>query len=256
MVECLSRLCYNRTMYNILLIGKELPDSIDFCEALKASDNKVYVSSKLEADAVKFESEDIFTSTWNKASAVSAHSFLIKAETKLEKINHVVFYYDAAYLCSKFELDKTEELSQAVDQLINSYLYTTGELLKRIDQKKEDICVSFVVRNYPSKYEIAVSGNRTPGVLPASSIVSIGEAAFTTLAQNFSTYVADREYLSVILAKCPYNNELYKNDKQLAAWLLESFDTISQAKHRQTVKQASTWNKVGTKLSTGFALFK
>ena len=137
-------------------------------------------------------------------------------------------------------------------------------MLKRIDQKKEDICVSFVVRNYPSKYEIAVSGNRTPGVLPASSIVSTGCVvrvgcvirAFTTLAQNFSTYVADREYLSVILAKCPYNNELYKNDKQLAAWLLESFDTISQAKHKQTVKQASTWNKVGTKLSTGFALFK
>lgn len=243
-------------MYNILLIGKELPDSLDFCEALKASDNKIYTSARSEAEAMQFEAEDITASTWNKSSAVSAHSFLIKAETKLEKISHVIFYYDAAYLCSKFELDKTDELSLAVDQLINSYLYTSGELIKRIDQKKDDICVSFIVRTYPSKYEQATSGNKTPGILPASSIVSIGEAAFTTLAQNFSTYVSDRDYLSVMLAKCPYNNEMFKNDKQLAQWILESFDTLSQSKHKQTFKQASVWNKAGTKVSSSFPFFK
>lgn len=243
-------------MYNILLVGKELPDSLNFCEALKANDNKIYASAKSEADAVKIEAENITASTWNKSSAVSAHSFLIKAETKLENITHVIFYYDAPFLCSKFELDKTDELSQAVDQLINSYLYTAGELIKRIDQKKEEICVSFVVRNYPSKYELATAGNKTTGILPASSIVSVGEAAFTTLAQNFSTYVADRDYLSVILAKCAYNNELFKNDKQLAQWLLECFDTLAQAKHKQNVKQAAVWNKAGTKLATGFTLFK
>lgn len=249
-------MCYNGSMYNILLVGKDLPDSLNFCEALRNNDNKVYASAKSEADAVKIEAENIFASTWNKSSAVSAHSFLIKAETKLENITHVIFYYDAPFFCSKYELDKTDELSQAVDQLINSYLYTAGELIKRIDQKKEQICVSFVVRNYPSKYEVATSGNKAAGILPASSIVSVGEAAFTSIAQNFSTYVAERDYLSVILAKCPHNNELFKNDKQLAQWLLESFDSLAQAKHKQNVKQATVWNKAGTKLSTGFALFK
>jgi len=242
-------------MYNIVLIGKELPDSLDFCEALKATENKVFTSARSESEAVQFEAEDITAATWNKSSAVSAHSFLIKAETKLEKINHVIFYYDSAYLCSKFELDKTDELSMAVDQLINSYLYTAGELIKRIDQKKEDICVSFIVKNYPSKYEISTAGSKNAGILPASNIVSVGEAAFTTLAENFSTFVADREYLSVILAKYQYNNELFKNDRQLAQWLLESYDSLAQAKHKQSVKQASVWNKVGTKLSSGFKLF-
>lgn len=243
-------------MYNILLIGKDLPDSLDFCEALKAFDNKIYTSVKSEAEAMKFDAENISVSTWNKSSAVSAHSFLIKAETQLEKIDHVIFYYDAPYLCSKFELDKTDELSQAVDQLLNSYLYTAGELIKRIDQKKENICVTFMVREYPSKYELATSGNKTAGILPASSIVSVGEAAFTTLAQNFSTFVSDRDYLSVILAKCPYNNDLFKGDKPLAQWLLESFDALAESKHKQSFKQASVWNKAGSKLSTGFALFK
>lgn len=243
-------------MYNILLVGKELPDSLNFCEALKANDNKIYTSAKSEADAVKIDADNITASTWNKSSAVSAHSFLIKAETNLENITHVIFYYDSPYLCSKFELDKTDELSQAVDQLINSYLYTAGELIKRIDQKQDPVCVSFIARTYPSKYEIATAGNKTSNILPASSIVSVGEAAFTTLAQNFSTYVADRDYLSVILAKCPYNNELYKNDKQLAQWILESFDSLAQLKHKQSVKQATVWNKVGSKLSAGFPFFK
>lgn len=242
-------------MANIIVIGKEIPDSIDFCEALKTGDNIIYTSAKSDAEAIRFEAENIFASTWNKSSAVSAHSFLIKAETKLDNVSHIIFYYDSNYLCSKFELDKTEELSLAVDQLINSYLYTCGELIKRIDQKKEPVCVSFVVRNYPSKYDLATSGNKTASVLPASSIVSVGEAAFTALAQNFATNVADRDYLSVLLAKCPYNNEAYKNDKQLAQWLLETFETLSNAKHKQSVKQATTWNKVGTKVSSGFSLF-
>lgn len=241
-------------MYNILTIGKELPDNLDFCEALKGTENKVFSSVKSESAEINFDAENIFAATWNKSSAVSAHSFLIKAETKLQNLTHVIFYFDTVSFCSKFEIDKIEDISAAVDQLINSYLFSTSELLKRIDQKKEQICVSFIVRNYPSKYEIATTNVKGSSIVPASTIVSAAEAAFMSIAESFSTNVADREYLSVILAKCPYNNELFKKDTQLAQWILESFDSLAQQKHKQTAKQASVWNKVGAKLKTGFSI--
>lgn len=243
-------------MYNILLIGKELPDSSSFCESLRNNENKIFCSANSETDIVNFQTENISFSNWNYSSAVSAHSFLIKAETNLEKISHVIFYYDSAYFSTKFKLDRNDEISMSLDQLINSYIYSTSELLKRIDQKKEPITVSFILKTYPSKYEISTAGNKYANVIPASTIVNIGEASFEHLAQNFATNVSNREYLTVFLVKNTFNNELYKNDKQLSTWLLESFKILSQTKHHQTVKQATTWNKVGSKISTGFSLFK
>lgn len=242
-------------MYNILVIGKDLPAATSFSDALRVNQNKIFCSVKSEKEAIQLQTKNVFCSTWNKSSAVSAHSFLIKAETSLEKISHIIFYYDSAYFCTKFELDKTDEISMAVDSLINSYLFSSSELLKRIDQKKEQITVSFIVRNHPSKFEISTSNSKNANILPASSIVSIGESCFETLAQNFATNVSSREYLTVFLAKCAFNNEIYKNDKQLASWILESFETLSNAKHHQNLKQATTWNKVGSKISTGFSLF-
>ncbi len=255
-VDCLSRLCYNVSMYNILLIGKELPDSLSFCESLKENNNQIFTSAKTDAEAIQFEAENIYATTWNKASAVSARTFLIKAENKLEKIDHVIFYFDAAFLTTKFDSDRSEELSSTIDQLINSYLFTSSELLKRLEQKQEAVTVTFLVREYPSKYELSTSSSKGAGLVPASSIVSIAQAAFMAMAEHFSTCVNDHDYLSVILAKCPFNNELFKSDKALAQWLLECFASLSQAKHRQTVKQAGSWNKAGSKLASGFSLFK
>ena len=68
--------------------------------------------------------------------------------------------------------------------------------------------------------------------------------------------MGERDYLSVILAKCAYSNELYKNEDAIADWTISAFDTVKTMKNAQTVKQATTWNKVGAKVSTGFSLFK
>ena len=87
-------------MSNTLFIGKDLPDGLSFAEALADSGRSVFITAKTEADATKFESEKIYATTWNKSSAVSAHSVIIQAETKLEDLDEVVYYFDASNFCS------------------------------------------------------------------------------------------------------------------------------------------------------------
>ena len=253
-MDCNAIVCYNQIMSKTLLIGKDLPDSLAFAEVLADSGRSVFGVAKSEADAAKFESERIFATTWNKSSAVSAHSVIIKAETKLETLDEVIFYFDASNFCSQFELDRTEDISNGIDTMFSGFIYSTNELLKRIDQRKEKISVLFLIKEYPSKYDIISS--KTTGLVPASTIVSAAQASFCALAESFATNVADRDYLSVILAKCAYSNELYKNEDAIADWTISAFNTVKTMRNPQTVKQATTWNKVGAKVSTGFSLFK
>lgn len=243
-------------MSNILLIGKDLPDNLEFSEALVADsiDSKLFTSAKSETEVSSFEAERIFATTWNKSSAVSAHAFLIKAETKLAEISHVVFYFDSLVFASKFELDKPEEISAALDTMVSPYLYAASELLKRKEQLKEKTVVSFLIRTYPSKLETLTS--KTPGQIPASGIVNIAENAFISLAENFATNVNDHEYLSVLLAKNTPACEYYKNEKLTANWLMDGMNAILNQKNHQTLKQAANWNKVGAKIQTGFSLFR
>lgn len=242
-------------MSNILLIGKDFPDSLDFAEGLAQGGNLIFTSQKSEDDNSRFESEGIFTTNWNKSSSISAHSLIIKAETKFTNTDNIIFYFDSSYFCNQFELDKTEEVTEATDNMITAYLYSAGEALKRINQRKEKITVTFLLREYPSKTDILLNP-KGQNVLPASSIVNIAQQAFIALAENFATNVNDNDYLSVILAKCNISNELYKNEKAIARWCVDSFKTVSNLKNKQTVKHAANWNKVGAKISAGFILFR
>ena len=241
-------------MSNTLFIGKDLPDGLSFAEVLADSGRSVFGIAKSEADAAKFESEKIFATTWNKSSAVSAHSVIIRAETKLETLNEVVFYFDASTFCTQFELDRTEDFSNGIDTLISSFLFSAAELLKRLDQRKEKTTVLFLVKEYPSKYEMLSS--KMSGIVPASTIVSTAQAAFCALAENFSANVADRDYLTVVLAKCGFSNEFYKNEDGIADWVVNALNSVKTMKNPQSAKQAGSWNKVGAKLATGFALFR
>ena len=118
-------------MSDILFIGKDLPDSIDFAEGLASINRNVFTSTKDETEAENFAAENIFSATWNKTSAISARSFLIKAETKFPDINEYLFYFDSYYYSTKFELDKTEYVTAATDSLISSYQLFINELLYR-----------------------------------------------------------------------------------------------------------------------------
>ncbi|MBP5603764.1 MAG: hypothetical protein J6X78_13655 [Treponema sp.] len=242
-------------MSDILIVGKDLPDCLDFAEAFVAT-RKVFCVSKEDADVSNFEAEGIQAATWNRASAIASRSLLIRAETKLEELNQIVIYFDSYYFGTKFELDRTEDVSSAIDTMITSFQYFTNELLVRLEQRKEPVTVVFLTKTYPSKAEVFHSGNKNMNIHPTSNIVNSAQAAFIALAENFATLVGDKQYLSVLLAKCDQTNELFNSDKQLGNWVKESISTIEGFKNHQSAKQACSWIKAGGKVSNGFSLFK
>lgn len=243
-------------MSELLLVGKELPDCLDFAESLSKNNRTVFTVSKSDDESTNFEAENIFASTWNKSSAISSRALLIKAETKCKELNEYVVYFDSYYFAQKFDSDRSENIASTVDVLINGFNYFITELLARMEQKKEESVIVFLVKTYPSKYEIAHNGSKNVNMHPTSNLVNAAQQAFISLAENISTLVSDKSYLSVILAKCDPSNELFDNEKQIAEWITQGIDTVKSMKNHQTIKQAGTWNKVGAKISTGFSLFK
>ena len=125
-------------------------------------------------------------------------------------------------LAQQFELDRTEDVSVAIDTMIAGYQYFANELLLRLEQRKEDVTVVFLARTYPSKVENLRSGSKNVNIHPTSNIVNSAQQAFMALAENFATLVSDRQYLSVLLAKCEQSNELFNSEKQLGGWIKES----------------------------------
>ena len=242
-------------MADILIVGKDLPDGLDFAEAFAAT-RKVFGVARDEAEVSNFEAEGITASTWNRASAISSRALIIKAETKLEALDEFVLFFDSYWFGTRFELDRTEDLSLAVETMITGYQYFLNELSLRLEQRKEPVTVAFVVKTYPSKAELLYSGNKNINLHPTSNIVNAAQQAFISMAENFATLVGDRQYLSVLLAKCDNSNELFTSDKQLGTWVKESIGAIEGFKNHQGVKQAATWVKAGGKVSNGFSLFK
>ncbi len=240
-------------MSNILFIGKELPDGQEFAEALAGTTNTVFTTVKNPEDASSFEIQHIYSCGWNKASAISSYSVMINAETKLESINHVVFYFDSEYFNTIYGNSIHNDIAEITNNLISSYLYFENELLKRADKKRENLVVSFLLKEYPSKYEVIQS--KQQGVA-SNGYVSIAQNAFCAMAEQFVTNMESRDYLTVILGKCSPANELYKSERQLAQWVNSNYETLENQKNKQTLKHSLNWLKAGAKIQNGFSFFK
>lgn len=232
---------YNCFMAKILLIGKDIPEAYDFAKGLLGSENAVFAAESDSSTDSDSYNDKIYTSSWNKSSAISAHSFLIKAETKLDGIDGVVFYFDADFLSKKFIDNRSDEISTAIDSMISPFLYITDEILRRAEQKREKLSVGFLIKNQNAAAN--------------TKIVDVSLAAFTRLAEKFSENVIERDYLRVFLAKSLTASENFGTEHQLGEWTLSAILSIHDSK-KQNVKQATSWNKAGAKLGSGFSLFK
>lgn len=239
-------------MSNMLVIGKSLPANIELAKKITTTGRKVFFVT--EDKSISFEEQNIFSSMWNVSSAISSHSLLINCENSLGSIDEVLVYFDVNKFCSQFEVDKIEEISKGFETMITSYYHFVSDLLRRIDQKKEKVSVMFLLKDYPSKYEMILSKNSA--IVPCSTIVSVAKSAFISLAESFSTNVLEKSYLSVLLAKCSLNNEIYQNENEIFSWILNTFDSLKNQKNPQTIKQSTIWNKVGSKIQSGFSLFR
>lgn len=243
-------------MSDILIAGKELPESLELAVSFTKQNKNVFTSIRTDGELSTLEASDMIDAClWNKASAISARSFLIQGESKLKELTDYLFYFDALYFASKFEYDKTENITLASDTMINSFQFLANELLFRLEQRKDPVTVTFLLKTYPSKFDLVHNSTKTLNTLPASNIVSSAQEAFIALAQNFATLVQEKQYLSVALAKCDSSNEYYDNEELIAQWVAGNIEALKKSKSRQNAKQASTWIKVGSKVS-GFSLFK
>ena len=232
---------YNLLMSKILLIGKDIPEAYDFAKGLLGTENAVFAAESDSSTDSDSYSDKIYTSSWNKSSAISAHSLLIKAETKLDEIDGVVFYFDADYLSKKFVDNRSDEISIAIDTMISPFIYMSDEILRRAEQKREKLIVGFIVKNQNEAAN--------------TKIVDISLAAFTRLAEKFAENVIEREYLRVFLAKSLTVSDSFGTEQQLGDWTLSAINSLTDSK-KQTVKQAASWNKAGAKLGSGFPFFK
>jgi len=243
-------------MSNVLLVGKDLPDSLDFAESLTKNGRKVFATEKLNSETSNFDSANIYKCPWNRSSAISSRALIINAETKFITVDEFIIYFDALYYNSKFNSDRTEDISPAIDSTISCYQFFINELLFRLEQKKEPAFITFLVRSEASKAELIRNSKKTPSAHASSNIVNAAQSAFISFAENVATIVNERNYLSVLLAQCSSQNDFYNNENQIAQWVCQSIDTIKKQKNPQSVKQALNWIKVGSKISGGFSLFK
>lgn len=238
-------------MYNVLFIGKDLKENNEAITTTLNTNRKVFTTCNDNT----IENPKISFCSWNKSSAISAKTVILNTEIKLHKIDEVIIYFDSLYFSTKYEIDKADNISAAVDNMILSYQLFINELLSRLDQKKEDIQLTFLARTVPSKSELNSISSKNITIRPASNIVSSAQEAFLSLAQNTASLVNEKPYLSVLLSQCTYENDLFKDEKALFSWLLSTMDQLHNQK-KQTLKQALSWIKAGSKAYSGFSLFK
>jgi hypothetical protein len=239
------------SMYNVLFIGKDLKENNDAIVTIQNTNRKIFTTcndSTIENSKVSFCS-------WNKSSIISARTVILNSEIKLHTIDEIIIYFDSLSFSSKYEIDKSENISAAVDNMILSYQLFINELLARLDQKKEKTQIIFLARTLPSKSELNSISSKNISIRATSNIVSASQEAFLSLAQNTASLATERQYLSILLSICNYENELFKNEKELFSWLLTTMDQVHNQK-KQNPKQSLSWIKAGSKAFSGFSLFK
>lgn len=238
-------------MANILIVGKELPESENLIKSFELHGHKIFASS---TDTVSFENDNIHAFSWNKASSISAKTLLIQAEAKLIQIDRILIIFDGVSYAKHFDSERIEDCTQAVENMVSSYLYFCQTLLNRISQKTSKISVGFYLRPAMTKADLLSS--KAASQSPCSNNVAVAQAAFKALAENFGTVMYDLQHVSVFLCINESGNELFNNDRESGTWLDNYFDSLEKLKNRQNEKQSLTWIKAGGKLAGGFGLFK
>ena len=241
---------------NVLIIGKDFPSCGEFAEGMMLSENNVAVAGFDDKVQAKVP-ETLKIIEWNKGSAVSAKSTVIKAETVLGHTDDFILYFDSAWFASKFTEFSSSVCASAADELIFSYQYMTLEILNRIKQKKAPARIVFVLKSQPSVKDAEFNPSLKNSVeIPSNAFVAASEAAFATFAENTAVLSSAEQNLSVLLVCGDNANETMQKESGFASWLSGYIDALDNLKSRPSVKVQANWIKAGAKNPGGFGLFK
>ncbi len=235
------------------MVGKDLPESENLIKSFELQGHKIFATSGTEIGTT-VSNENIFTFSWNKASSISAKTLLIQAESRLVTIDRVLIVFDGSSYAKKFESEKIEDCTQAVENMISGYIYFCQTLLGRLTQKNKNVSISFYLKSAPTKADILSAKGITQA--PCTNNVAIAQAAFKALAENYCAVMNEIPDVSVFLCQSEPGNELYSSDRETGAWILSYFEALEKLKNKPSSKQAVCWVKTGGKMPGSFSLFK
>ena len=237
-------------MANILMVGKDLPESESLLKSFELQGHKVFATANSD---ISLNNSNIFAFSWNKASSISARTLLVQAESKLVNIDRVLIVFDAQNYSTKYESERIEDYTQAIENMVSGYAYFCQTLLTRLAQKNDKITVGFYLKTVATKASMALAKNANQ--TPCTNTVAIAQGAFEALAENFAVSLYQLSNVSVFLCQSDITNPLYNDERETGSTLLSYFDAIDKMKNRMNAKASCTWVKAGGKLG-GFGLFK
>lgn len=241
---------------NILLAGKNLPDSVEIAENFSLCGFDVITTGKQE-DKKYLQNSEISVVPWNKTSAVSARSLVIQSELKSGQLDNALLYFDGPLFASQFTSFSIDESPRALDEMVSCFQYLAIEVLTRFEQHRNNGKLIFALKTHPSVNDVLHSStlrNSTSG--PANPFVAAAESSFATFAENVAALYGDKENIQILLLTGNSQNEFMKNDKNFAGWLSEYLRQVDGLKTKLDAKKSTSWIKVGTKSPGGFNLFK
>ncbi len=241
---------------NILIAGKDLPDSVDLAESLSFAGFDVIVTGKQD-DKKLLQNSEIVVAPWNKTSAVSARSLVIQSELGSGKLDNALLYFDGPLFASQFTSFSIEESPRALDEMVSGFQYLAIEVLTRFEQHRNNGKLIFVLKTHPSVNDVLHSSslrNSTSG--PSNPFVAAAEASFATFAENVAALYGDKENISVLLVTGNSQNEIMKKDSNFANWLSEYLRQVDGLKNKLDAKHSTNWIKAGAKNPGSFSLFK
>jgi len=248
----------------LLVAGKELPDGSFFAAGAVTSGRKPIIT-KSTSDENAIAPNGVTGVVWNRPSALSARSLILKSLNEFNHLDECVIFFDEQYFIKKYgDLDSTAENVRVIEELISSYQYLTMEVITRILKKnktdlvtatsseKRNLKLIFLYKPNPSISECLINKSTTK---PSSPFLSTASSAFKAYAENIAASYAESEEITPILVNCDLSNELSNNDNALSNWLFSYIDTIESLKRPLTAKQKITWVKAGSKSPGGFGFF-
>ena len=240
---------------NILIAGKDFPDSEDFAEKIALGEFNVVCSGSMSDEEENKSASGISVCQWNRDSAISARSLIIQAETINGFTDNYILYFDAEYFTEKYNSCSTDICARACDSMILGFQYLSLEILNRIQQHKSPAKIIFLLKTNPTMNEVIHSSAlKKMNITPSNPIVSAAEAAFATFAENFAAQVLSEENISVLLITGDQQNETMSSDLNLGSWLKDYINSCDQLK--KGIPKSTSWIKAGAKASGGFNFFR
>lgn len=229
--------------------------SLTFSQKFLDSGYNVVYAPGLEAPDTDAEQDGgVKLLRWNRASPISSRTLLIQAQTELGNIDNAIVFFDAPYYNTLFDDVSIEEASKSTDALILGYEYFVLEYINRITQKQTNARLIFLLRSYPSLCDVDHSSSlKKQQVIPGPLFVSTAQSAFESFCENIATFLLNNKFLSTLLVTAGENNEVGRNDESLAAWLVDYLKSLDE---KSDLAKSTFWCKAGSKLSSGFSLFR